>query len=453
MTGIRFALEPGAGRDAVPVRSAILGATLAVIVVVTTVTFGSSLRPSSPAPPLYGWNWNYELTASEGRRHPRPPDDAPSRRATTRRRLDRRLLRHAADRRSGRPGDRRATRARRWRPRCSPATPSRPPTRSCSGQQTLAAAQEGGRRGERPSPGAARRRGCGWWGRPPCQRSTAESNQHIEMGLGALISCQLSRPSPTCWATDHRTRPDRRDPLRSVRAPTRSRRSGHSQRFAWTTRPVRRRRHRARPCNDRPRSSTTGRWGPPRRFSVPALAAGQSRPSPSPWWPRCGGDDATSPCSRPSDSPAGSSPHGGMAGERRRVIGTVIGVPLGIIARPHLWDCCSPTRSTLIPTTHRPGQTVTAHRLRFVGAGQHRGRRAGAHRGPNAHSPPLAIRVTAIGDPPDRDRRPRRDPRISPRRPNPRRVRRAPYPGSPRPGAHPAVRPCSRPRRRRSSYG
>ena len=66
VTGIRFALEPGAGRDAVPVRSAILGATLAVIVVVTTVTFGSSLATLVSRPALYGWNWTYELTASEG---------------------------------------------------------------------------------------------------------------------------------------------------------------------------------------------------------------------------------------------------------------------------------------------------------------------------------------------------------------------------------------------------
>jgi hypothetical protein len=66
VTGIRFALEPGAGRDAVPVRSAILGTALAVMVVVATVTFGASLTTLVSHPAYYGWNWNYELTASEG---------------------------------------------------------------------------------------------------------------------------------------------------------------------------------------------------------------------------------------------------------------------------------------------------------------------------------------------------------------------------------------------------
>ena len=66
VTGIRFALESGSGRDAAPVRSAILGAALAVFVVVTTVTFGASLTTLISHPALYGWNWDYELTASQG---------------------------------------------------------------------------------------------------------------------------------------------------------------------------------------------------------------------------------------------------------------------------------------------------------------------------------------------------------------------------------------------------
>ena len=44
VTGVRFALEPGTGRNAVPVRSAILGAALAVVVVVATITFSASLN-------------------------------------------------------------------------------------------------------------------------------------------------------------------------------------------------------------------------------------------------------------------------------------------------------------------------------------------------------------------------------------------------------------------------
>jgi hypothetical protein len=61
VTGIRFALEPGAGPNAVPVRSAIVGAVLAMVVVVSTLTFGTSLHTLVSRPTLYGWNWNYEL--------------------------------------------------------------------------------------------------------------------------------------------------------------------------------------------------------------------------------------------------------------------------------------------------------------------------------------------------------------------------------------------------------
>jgi hypothetical protein len=64
--GVRFALEPGEGRDSVPVRSAILGAALAVLIVVATVTFGTSLNTLVSHPALYGWNWNYELESAEG---------------------------------------------------------------------------------------------------------------------------------------------------------------------------------------------------------------------------------------------------------------------------------------------------------------------------------------------------------------------------------------------------
>jgi FtsX-like permease family/MacB-like periplasmic core domain len=66
VTGIRFALEPGAESEAVPVRSAILGATLAVVVIIATVVFGTSLNSLVSHPRLYGWNWNYALTAGGG---------------------------------------------------------------------------------------------------------------------------------------------------------------------------------------------------------------------------------------------------------------------------------------------------------------------------------------------------------------------------------------------------
>ena len=64
VTGLRFALESGRGRNAVPVRSAILGALVAVTVVVTTVTFSASLDTLVSHPALYGWNWDAALLSS-----------------------------------------------------------------------------------------------------------------------------------------------------------------------------------------------------------------------------------------------------------------------------------------------------------------------------------------------------------------------------------------------------
>ncbi len=64
VTGLRFALDPGRGRNATPVRSAMLGAVLAVTVLVATVTFGASLDGLVSHPALYGWNWNYALLSS-----------------------------------------------------------------------------------------------------------------------------------------------------------------------------------------------------------------------------------------------------------------------------------------------------------------------------------------------------------------------------------------------------
>ena len=44
-------------------RSALLGAVLAVAVIVTSLTFASSLNALVSQPPLYGWNWDYALLA------------------------------------------------------------------------------------------------------------------------------------------------------------------------------------------------------------------------------------------------------------------------------------------------------------------------------------------------------------------------------------------------------
>ena len=63
---MRFALEPGRGRNSVPTRSAILGAAMALVVIVSTLTFGTSLHTLVTRPALYGWNWDYELSGGGG---------------------------------------------------------------------------------------------------------------------------------------------------------------------------------------------------------------------------------------------------------------------------------------------------------------------------------------------------------------------------------------------------
>jgi putative ABC transport system permease protein len=61
VAGIRFALESRAGRETVPVRSAILGTALALVVLMATITFGASLNTLVSNPRLFGWNWDYAL--------------------------------------------------------------------------------------------------------------------------------------------------------------------------------------------------------------------------------------------------------------------------------------------------------------------------------------------------------------------------------------------------------
>jgi hypothetical protein len=64
--GMRLALEPGRGRTAVPVRSVIAGAVLAMTVVTATLTFGASLTTLITHPALYGWNFSYAYYAVQG---------------------------------------------------------------------------------------------------------------------------------------------------------------------------------------------------------------------------------------------------------------------------------------------------------------------------------------------------------------------------------------------------
>lgn len=83
VVGIGFAIDPGAGRSSVPVRSAILGVSLAIVVLTATLVFGSSLHTLVSRPALYGWNWDYELTAGGG------SSDIPQRQVTQLLRQDR----------------------------------------------------------------------------------------------------------------------------------------------------------------------------------------------------------------------------------------------------------------------------------------------------------------------------------------------------------------------------
>jgi len=64
--GLRFALEQGRGRTAVPVRSVMAGTVLAVAVGIATLTFGTSLSTLISHPALYGWNFNYALYSIDG---------------------------------------------------------------------------------------------------------------------------------------------------------------------------------------------------------------------------------------------------------------------------------------------------------------------------------------------------------------------------------------------------
>ena len=65
--GIRFALDPGTGGNSVPVRSAIVGTTLALVVVIATVTFGASLDTLVSRPAAV--RMELELRADRRRRH------------------------------------------------------------------------------------------------------------------------------------------------------------------------------------------------------------------------------------------------------------------------------------------------------------------------------------------------------------------------------------------------
>jgi ABC-type antimicrobial peptide transport system permease subunit len=64
--GVRMAFEPGHGRTAVPVRSALIGTTVAIASVLAAVVFGTSLIGLVATPYRYGQNWSQMLDLGFG---------------------------------------------------------------------------------------------------------------------------------------------------------------------------------------------------------------------------------------------------------------------------------------------------------------------------------------------------------------------------------------------------
>ena len=64
--GVRMAFEPGRGRTAVPVRSALVGTTVAVAAGLAAVVFGASLIGLVGTPHRYGQNWAQVLDLGFG---------------------------------------------------------------------------------------------------------------------------------------------------------------------------------------------------------------------------------------------------------------------------------------------------------------------------------------------------------------------------------------------------
>jgi hypothetical protein len=63
VVGVRFALEPGRGARAVPVRTTMLGVALVVALLTATWSFAASLHRLLDTPVLYGWNWDIKSGA------------------------------------------------------------------------------------------------------------------------------------------------------------------------------------------------------------------------------------------------------------------------------------------------------------------------------------------------------------------------------------------------------
>jgi ABC-type antimicrobial peptide transport system permease subunit len=66
VAGVRMALEPGRGRTAVPVRTAIAGVVLSVAMIAAALTFAASLDRLTTTPRLYGQTWDVQIGAGYG---------------------------------------------------------------------------------------------------------------------------------------------------------------------------------------------------------------------------------------------------------------------------------------------------------------------------------------------------------------------------------------------------
>ena len=68
VVGARFALEPGHGRAAVPVRPALLGAVAGVLGVLAAFTFSAGVSDATANPARFGQTWQLtRSSASPGR--------------------------------------------------------------------------------------------------------------------------------------------------------------------------------------------------------------------------------------------------------------------------------------------------------------------------------------------------------------------------------------------------
>jgi ABC-type lipoprotein release transport system permease subunit len=62
--GTRFALERGAEKS-VPLRSTLVGITVAITALIATLVFGAGLNRFTSSPSRYGWPWNYQLSIDD----------------------------------------------------------------------------------------------------------------------------------------------------------------------------------------------------------------------------------------------------------------------------------------------------------------------------------------------------------------------------------------------------